>query len=776
MWALVDWALPATRNYALNATHNFITTATRQNLIPLPAPFTRPPRNVGPFTLGKCFNADVADNDWTPETAAKGRGHKRLPSAWYNLNKVKESSLKSEIRGESLSTTDITSTRFAEIGAREGAGVQDAPSTITSEQAKFKRATGRTLHPQLGEKPDAFVSLGSCAEDSRTPWPANKKLVLFADEDFIAINKPSGVAPESLAVRIGTCLCSSNPKTQINAYALYIAYSLDPGECSRVVSADVSECAAAPATQVIEYQPLTFFERGNLALARGAATVLVPTVVVHGGHCSGAVLFCRSRAGAAIFRKAIAQGGSGTQQLLAIVEGPPPGRSGVVKIPLRYDKALGAAIPCALHLGGSAALTNWTLLGTAKCPSGHRDDTINTDSYNLGRSVLLLLLETDLGGIPDQIRAHCAFGLQCPLKGDKLYMRILHGWRQAQGHHADPIGTTLSSSPYHSQPSSWAATLAQAANPYFKAFPGDLTSVPPRGVPSRFSATMAHIHTLADLERQDKPYSPQMASQTSVGGGNAFPFMNGSSPPSSRNVLEYLFPHFSFKHCVFIITIIDVVIYIASVVYDHSRGDVTSPSQHALAMFGANIPEDISRGQFWRLLCPIFLHNSILHLLVNAYMQIRVGAVQEAKYGTPRILIAYLVCGILANLISNAVFFCNVLKVGASTAIFGLIGIDLAQLAIIWPGVENRRPVIAQLRMTPVLFFLTGETTRSRGAVNASRSGGVLSEAQNNDGDDYMGSVVLQRPSMKNIAQRAAKYCARRLAMTLEKVAHFSLA
>lgn len=38
----------------------------------------------------------------------------------------------------------------------------------------------------------------------------------------------------------------------------------------------------------------------------------------------------------------------------------------------------------------------------------------------------------------------------------------------------------------------------------------------------------------------------------------------------------------------------------------------------SLVTFGASIPSEIRRGQIWRLVCPVFLHLNIFHLLVGS--------------------------------------------------------------------------------------------------------------------------------------------------------------
>lgn len=125
-------------------------------------------------------------------------------------------------------------------------------------------------------------------------------------------------------------------------------------------------------------------------------------------------------------------------------------------------------------------------------------------------------------------------------------------------------------------------------------------------------------------------------------------------------------------------------------------------------------------------------------------MQVRIGAPIEAKYGTRRILVAYLVCGIIGNLISAAVFFCNTLKVGASTAIFGLIGIELAELLVIWPSIPDRRPVIWQLAIFTFIFvFLSfGNSTDVMGHLGGMVAGisfGLAYNLTNPHGSQHVG-------------------------------------
>jgi rhomboid protease GluP len=83
------------------------------------------------------------------------------------------------------------------------------------------------------------------------------------------------------------------------------------------------------------------------------------------------------------------------------------------------------------------------------------------------------------------------------------------------------------------------------------------------------------------------------------------------------------------------------------------------------------INELILQGQLWRLITPILLHGSILHILSNMYALFVIGPAVEKSYGTNRYLALYLLAGMFGNVFSF--LFTDAPSLGASTSIFGLI-------------------------------------------------------------------------------------------------------
>lgn len=92
------------------------------------------------------------------------------------------------------------------------------------------------------------------------------------------------------------------------------------------------------------------------------------------------------------------------------------------------------------------------------------------------------------------------------------------------------------------------------------------------------------------------------------------------------------------------------------------------------ALYGMKINELIVEGQFWRLITPVFLHGSILHIAFNMYALLIFGPGLERFYGHWRYLALYFVSGFAGNVFSF--LFSSAPSLGSSTAIFGLLAAE----------------------------------------------------------------------------------------------------
>jgi len=85
--------------------------------------------------------------------------------------------------------------------------------------------------------------------------------------------------------------------------------------------------------------------------------------------------------------------------------------------------------------------------------------------------------------------------------------------------------------------------------------------------------------------------------------------------------------------------------------------------------------ELIRNGQLWRLFTPALVHGGIAHIGFNMYALLAFGTGLERTFGRGRFLLLYLLGAFAGNVMSF--LFTNAVSVGASTAVFGLIGAEL---------------------------------------------------------------------------------------------------
>jgi rhomboid protease GluP len=110
-----------------------------------------------------------------------------------------------------------------------------------------------------------------------------------------------------------------------------------------------------------------------------------------------------------------------------------------------------------------------------------------------------------------------------------------------------------------------------------------------------------------------------------------------------------------------------------------------------LEYYGARINEAILAGQVWRLLTPVLLHGSLPHIAFNMYALLSFGTGLERHFGHLRFFLLYLL-GAFAGNVASFLFTGGSYSVGASTAIFGLLGAEAVFL------IQNRKSFPGQFR------------------------------------------------------------------------------
>ncbi|MDQ3706637.1 MAG: rhomboid family intramembrane serine protease [Chloroflexota bacterium] len=94
-----------------------------------------------------------------------------------------------------------------------------------------------------------------------------------------------------------------------------------------------------------------------------------------------------------------------------------------------------------------------------------------------------------------------------------------------------------------------------------------------------------------------------------------------------------------------------------------------------ISEWGAKVNQRVVfEGQWWRLFTVMFLHNGLLHILSNGYALYVIGSEVEGLFGRRRFLAVFFISGLAGSVASVAMSPFNIPGVGASGAIFGLIG------------------------------------------------------------------------------------------------------
>jgi rhomboid protease GluP len=102
-----------------------------------------------------------------------------------------------------------------------------------------------------------------------------------------------------------------------------------------------------------------------------------------------------------------------------------------------------------------------------------------------------------------------------------------------------------------------------------------------------------------------------------------------------------------------------------------------SQDSRVLVIFGAMQNQLIAQGEFYRLVTSMFLHIGLIHLLFNSYALFILGQDVERLYGSARFLLIYFLSG-LGGSLASFVLGAGGISAGASGAIFGLIGTEIA--------------------------------------------------------------------------------------------------
>ena len=108
-------------------------------------------------------------------------------------------------------------------------------------------------------------------------------------------------------------------------------------------------------------------------------------------------------------------------------------------------------------------------------------------------------------------------------------------------------------------------------------------------------------------------------------------------------------------------------------------GIIMPPLGNLIMYFGRGDHTLIALGEYWRFVTPIFLHSqhSVGHIIFNSFALILFAPPLEQILGRIKFILVYLLTGTLANVLTFIAIPSPYLHVGASGAVFGILGLYL---------------------------------------------------------------------------------------------------
>jgi rhomboid protease GluP len=153
-------------------------------------------------------------------------------------------------------------------------------------------------------------------------------------------------------------------------------------------------------------------------------------------------------------------------------------------------------------------------------------------------------------------------------------------------------------------------------------------------------------------------------------------------------------------------------------------GNLIDQNPNNLYRFGALVNTNMmaSYVDLFRIVSSIFLHGGLLHLLCNMYSLYILGPQLESFFGKTKFIIIYIVSGVIGNLLSLAFLQDSVVSVGASGAIFGLLG------SLLYFGYHYRVYLsgVIKSQIIPLIILNLGIGFIASGINNFAHIGGLI--------------------------------------------------
>jgi len=141
---------------------------------------------------------------------------------------------------------------------------------------------------------------------------------------------------------------------------------------------------------------------------------------------------------------------------------------------------------------------------------------------------------------------------------------------------------------------------------------------------------------------------------------------------------------------------------------DFAFNPMLGPDQYTMIKMGGKYVPLILNGESWRLVSSIFLHSGFIHLVFVIYI-VLISVHIEIDSGFWRVVSVFFLSGIFGNIISS-IFLPTILSVGSTGALYGFLGLAVADLFSSWRMYNDKWERLKSLTIAIIITIIVGLT------------------------------------------------------------------
>lgn len=155
-----------------------------------------------------------------------------------------------------------------------------------------------------------------------------------------------------------------------------------------------------------------------------------------------------------------------------------------------------------------------------------------------------------------------------------------------------------------------------------------------------------------------------------------------------------------------------ILMFIVEIIYAGGfapleQNKMIGPDSYSLAKLGSSYGWRLQKHyELYRLISPAFLHGGIIHLAMNMMFLVFIGVGCEQRWGWKKFSILFFLTAIGASMLSTCINP-NQISVGASGALFGIMGAQLLDIIMHWTALDPQaRRMQLLMQVVTIIIWL----------------------------------------------------------------------